>query len=95
MHNRNMTRRNTGRKNYAQIDAEKTGGEMIALAKGLRSRSYSLRQISDELRKEGFLTRMGKPYGPAAVARMLGELRQITGKYPLKRDAQASAVSVT
>ena len=52
---------------------------MIALAKKLRRKSpklgrRSLRQISAELAKAGFLSQAGKPYAATAIARMLGEL---------------------
>jgi DNA invertase Pin-like site-specific DNA recombinase len=68
-----------GRKSYAEIDAAEHGGEMIALARKLRRKSpkvgrRSLRDISAELAKAGFLSQSGKPYAATAVARMLGEL---------------------
>jgi DNA invertase Pin-like site-specific DNA recombinase len=68
-----------GRKNYAEIDASKHNGRMILLAKKLRRRRpkggrLSLRAISAELAKAGFLSEAGKPYTASAVARMLNEL---------------------
>ena len=61
-----------GRKSYAE-----RAPEAVALAKKLHrypgnGRRRSLRQISAELGKKGFLASSGKPYGAAAVARMLG-----------------------
>jgi hypothetical protein len=52
---------------------------MIALAKKLRRKSpkgrrRSLRTISAELAKAGFLGHKGRAYSATAVARMIGEL---------------------
>jgi DNA invertase Pin-like site-specific DNA recombinase len=60
-----------GRRSYAEQNAN-----MVALAKTLRRRSpkggqRSLRAISAELARAGFLTGAGKPYAPAAVAKMV------------------------
>ncbi|MHC2466710.1 recombinase family protein [Bradyrhizobium embrapense] len=68
-----------GRKSYAEIDATLHGGRMIALARKLRRKSSkrgrrSLREISTELAKAGYLSHSGRPYAATAVARMLGEL---------------------
>jgi DNA invertase Pin-like site-specific DNA recombinase len=69
-----------GRKSYAEIDAAEHGGEMIALARKLRRKSpkvgrRSLREISAELAKAGYISRTGKPYAPTAIGRMLGEIK--------------------
>jgi DNA invertase Pin-like site-specific DNA recombinase len=64
-----------GRKSHAERD----GGEhLIALAKRLRRRSpkghqRSLREISDELAKHGFLNNAGNPYSASAVQSMLAQ----------------------
>lgn len=68
-----------GRKSYREIDARDHNGKMIFLVKKLRRKSpkggrRSLRAISSEMAKAGFLSRTGKPYTAAAVARMLGEI---------------------
>jgi hypothetical protein len=68
-----------GRKNYAEIDARDHNGQMIVLARKLRRKSpergrLSLRAISAELAKSGFISQAGKPYAATAIARMLGEL---------------------
>lgn len=62
-----------GRKSYAKIDA----AEMIALARKLLCKSpkggrRSLREISSELAKAGFITRSGQPYAPTASAKSVG-----------------------
>ncbi len=67
------------RKSYAEIDARDHSGRMIALTKKLRrSRPKggrrSLRDISKELQKSGFVSQSGKPFGATAIARMLEEL---------------------
>jgi len=69
-----------GRKSYAEIDAAEQGGEMIALVRKLRRRSpkggrRSLREISAELAKVGFVSHSGRPYAPTAIGRMLGEIK--------------------
>ena len=69
-----------GRKSYAEIDAAEQGGEMIALVRKLRRRSpkggrRSLREISAELAKVGFVSQSGRPYAPTAIGRMLGEIK--------------------
>jgi DNA invertase Pin-like site-specific DNA recombinase len=61
-----------GRKSYAE-----RAPAAVALAKKLHrypvnGRRRSLRQVSAELAGEGFLASSGKPYGAAAVARMVG-----------------------
>jgi DNA invertase Pin-like site-specific DNA recombinase len=53
-----------------------TRPEVVALAKQLRRRrpkggQRSLREISAELERQGFVTRTGKPYAANAVARMV------------------------
>jgi hypothetical protein len=68
-----------GRKTYREIDDDKHGGKMIALAKRLRRKTpkggrRSLRAIADELARAGYMSESGKPYAATAVARMLGEL---------------------
>lgn len=68
-----------GRRSNVEIDAAEHGGQILALARKLRRKSpkrgrQSLRQISTELAKAGFLSRSGKPLAATAVARMLGEL---------------------
>lgn len=68
-----------GRKSYAEIDKRDYEGRMIAMAKQLRRKSpkrtrLSLRSISVELAKGGFVSRSGKPYSATAIARMLGEV---------------------
>ena len=60
-----------GRKNYAEINPE-----MVALARKLRrykiqGRKRTLREIAHELAGAGFVTGKGKPYGAAAVAKMV------------------------
>jgi hypothetical protein len=60
-----------GRKSYAEIDAG-----MVAAAKKLArysvdKRKRTLREISAELAALGYLTRSGKPFAAAAVAKML------------------------
>lgn len=67
-----------GRKSYQEIDARDHDGRMILLAKKLRRKSPkggrpSLRAISAELAKAGFLSQTGKPFTAAAVSRMLGK----------------------
>lgn len=52
---------------------------MVALARKLRRKApkagrRSLRAISVELEKAGFVSQTGKPFAATAVARMLGEL---------------------
>lgn len=69
-----------GRKNYREIDAEKHGGKMIAMAKRLRRKSpkggrRSLRAIADELASASFKSESGKPFAPTAIGRMLGEIK--------------------
>jgi DNA invertase Pin-like site-specific DNA recombinase len=61
-----------GRKSYAERVPD-----AVALAKKLHrypvnGQRRSLRQVSAELAGKGFLATSGKPYGAAAVARMLG-----------------------
>lgn len=68
-----------GRKSYAEIDERDHAGQMLALARKLRRKSpkkgrRSLRAVSAELAKQGFVSSSGKPYGATAVARMLKEL---------------------
>ena len=68
-----------GRKSYREIDARDDNGRTINLAEKLRRMSpkggrRSLRAISAEMAKAGFLGRTGKPYTAAAVVRMLGNL---------------------
>ncbi|WP_063980211.1 recombinase family protein [Bradyrhizobium sp.] len=65
-----------GRKCYAEIDLAEHGGKMIALARRLRRKApktgrRSLRDISAEMAKAGYVSASGKPYAAAAVARML------------------------
>jgi hypothetical protein len=53
------------------------GGEMIALSRKLRHKSpkaarRSLREISLELAKAGYISRSGKPYALTAIGRTLG-----------------------
>jgi DNA invertase Pin-like site-specific DNA recombinase len=67
-----------GRKTYAEIDRRENAGQMIAMAKRLRRKRSkggrrSLRAISAELEKAGFISPSGKPYAATAIARMLGE----------------------
>lgn len=69
-----------GRKSYAEIDARDHAGKMLVLAKKLRRKApkggrRSLRTISAELAKAGFVSRSGKPYAATAVGRMLGEIK--------------------
>ena len=66
-------------RHYAEIDARDHNGQMIVLARKLRRKSpergrLSLRAISAELAKSGFISQAGKPYAATAIARMLGEL---------------------
>ncbi|MEK9280689.1 recombinase family protein [Bradyrhizobium sp. ISRA442] len=68
-----------GRRSNVEIDAAENRGQMLALARKLRRKSpkrgrRSLRDISAELAKAGFISHSGKPYAATAVARMLGEL---------------------
>jgi DNA invertase Pin-like site-specific DNA recombinase len=68
-----------GRKSYAEIDAERHDGQMIALARRLRRKlpkggRRSLRSIAEELATCGYLSSTGKPFAPTAIGRMLGEL---------------------
>ncbi|MCP1840436.1 DNA invertase Pin-like site-specific DNA recombinase [Bradyrhizobium sp. USDA 4524] len=68
-----------GRKSYAEIDKRDHDGRMITLVRRLRRKApkkgrRSLREISAELARAGFLSSSGKPYAATAVARMLGEL---------------------
>jgi hypothetical protein len=62
-----------GRKSYI----EREGGlELVALAKKLhryraKRRRRSLREVSAELARAGFVTSTGKPYAAAAVAKMI------------------------
>lgn len=43
----------------------------IKLAQDLRREGYSLRNISRELRRRGYVSRSGKPYDPKTVSRMV------------------------
>ncbi len=68
-----------GRKSYREIDDDKHGGKMIAMAKRLRRKTpkrarRSLRAIADELAMAGYKSESGKSYAATAIARMLGEL---------------------
>jgi hypothetical protein len=68
---RETGRKVEGRKNYAERDAE-----LVRLAKRLhrypiKGRRRSLRDISKALAGLGYVASSGKPYGAAAVARML------------------------
>jgi DNA invertase Pin-like site-specific DNA recombinase len=68
------------RKSLVEIDARENDGRMVELAKRLwrkrpKAGQRSLREIAMDLEKAGYVSRSGKPYGAAAVARMLGELR--------------------
>jgi DNA invertase Pin-like site-specific DNA recombinase len=54
-----------GRKNYRERNVE-----MVALAKQL-AKGLSLRDVSAELAAQGHLASSGKPFGAAAVARMI------------------------
>lgn len=56
-----------GRKTYAEARPE-----VVALAKELSSQRMSLRKISAELARQGYLTANGKPYVATAVQSMLG-----------------------
>jgi hypothetical protein len=69
-----------GRKSHREIDDEKHGGKMIAMAKRLRRKSpkggrRSLRAIADELARAGYKRESGKPYAATAIGRMLGEIK--------------------
>jgi DNA invertase Pin-like site-specific DNA recombinase len=60
-----------GRKNYTEINPE-----MVALARKLRrykvkGRKRTLREIAGELAEAGFVTGTGKPFAPAAIAKMI------------------------
>jgi DNA invertase Pin-like site-specific DNA recombinase len=68
-----------GRKSYAEIDDRDHAGQMMVLAKRLRRKRpkggrRSLRDVSGELERAGFVSESGKPYAATAVAPMLGEL---------------------
>ena len=61
-----------GRKSYAE-----RAPEAVALARKLRRKRpkggrLSLRKVSAELARKGFLAASGKAYGAAAIARMIG-----------------------
>jgi DNA invertase Pin-like site-specific DNA recombinase len=68
-----------GRKSYAEIDQRDNGGYVIACVKALRrkprkGKKRSLRSISAELAREGFVSSSGRPFTAMAIARMFGEL---------------------
>lgn len=68
-----------GRRSLAEVDATEHGGQMILLARKLRRKTpkggrRSLRAISVDLEKAGYVGETGRPFAPTAVARMLGEL---------------------
>jgi DNA invertase Pin-like site-specific DNA recombinase len=63
-----------GRKSYIESEG---GPELVALAKRLhrypfKGRRRSLRKVSAELARAGFVTSTGKPYAAAAIAKMIG-----------------------
>src|SRR5215216_6603555 len=81
---RETGRKVEGRKNYAERDAE-----LVRLAKRLhrypiKGRRRSLRDISKALAGAGFLASSGKPYGAAAIARM------VSGSHPTQGRASPS-----
>jgi hypothetical protein len=64
-----------GRKSY--VEREK-GAELVALARKLRryplnGKRRSLREVSAELARKGFVSASGKPFEATAVARMVGQ----------------------
>ncbi|MGY3531439.1 recombinase family protein [Bradyrhizobium sp. USDA 4452] len=69
-----------GRRSNVEIDAAKTGGQMLALARKLRRKTpkggrRSLRAVATELAKAGFFSSSGRPYEPTAVGHILGEIK--------------------
>jgi DNA invertase Pin-like site-specific DNA recombinase len=56
-----------GRKSYAERDAG-----MVALAKEIKSRGVSLRDVAAELAARGYTTPSGKAYSASAITSMLG-----------------------
>jgi hypothetical protein len=61
-----------GRKSYAELRPE-----VVTMAKKLHryplnGRRRSLREVSQELAAAGLLTKAGKPYAAAAIAKMIG-----------------------
>lgn len=69
-----------GRKSHREIDNEKHGGKMIAMAKRLRRKTPKggrrpLRAIADELAMAGYKSESGKPDAATAIGRMLGEIQ--------------------
>lgn len=68
------------RKSYREIDDEKHGGKMIAIARRLRRKTpkgacRSLRAIVDKQLSPGYKSESGKPYAATAIAGMPGELK--------------------
>lgn len=68
-----------GRKSLREVDQEKHGGNMIAMAKRLRRKMpkggrRSLRAIADELAMAGYRSETGRPFAATAVGRLLGEI---------------------
>jgi hypothetical protein len=69
-----------GRRSNVEIDAAKSGGQMLALARKLRRKTpkggrRSLRAVAAELAKAGFLCSSGRPFEPTAIGRILGEIK--------------------
>jgi hypothetical protein len=86
-----------GRKSYAEIDARDHAGQMIALAKKLRRKTpkggrRSLRAISAELARAGFVSQSGKPYAATAVGRMLARSTRPSQRSPGRRSAEQETV---
>jgi DNA invertase Pin-like site-specific DNA recombinase len=69
-----------GRRSNVEIDAAKSGEQMLALARKLRRKTpkggrRSLRAVATELAKAGFLSSSGRPFEPTAIGRILGEIK--------------------
>jgi hypothetical protein len=69
-----------GRRSNVEIDAAKSGGQMLALARKLRRKTpkggrRSLRAVAAELAKAGLLSSSGRPFEPTAIRRILGEIK--------------------
>jgi hypothetical protein len=56
-----------GRRSYAQLDEE----TVFLAQKYYGNGQHTLRDVAYALAKEGFLTRSGKPFGPAAIRKMI------------------------
>ena len=56
-----------------QLEADASEQEVVAVARGLRAREISLRQVAKELESRGWRGRTGRAFQPVQIARMVGE----------------------